>query len=395
MPDWIKRYCERVDGLPVQCLHHEVTGRHVVVALPDPAPTLYLHFDLCSDYHRQGRLLLSAEELLADARTHAARVRVPAPAKAFIYYLIKKIEKPFPFTGFAYLSRVYGEDPSGAHAELCRFFADREASAIVRAFEQADERFLREQKHNLRRQLPRRRNFIATIIGREIPRLVRRVRQPTGLMVAFLGPDGSGKTTLMQGLIDQASPMFRRSKQFHLRPLARRGATGGAPVAAPHAKPPRSRWVSLIKILFWWAEFALGYAINIVPAKIRSTLVVMDRYYDDLLIDPARYRWPGSLRLPAWGLRWVPRPDLMFVLCAEPDVLLSRKQEVERAVLAQQVERYRAWAVHRKACLIEVDRPVDQLVREVERHVLDHMHQRWKTRFASRSPDVERDHVDR
>jgi hypothetical protein len=76
----------------------------------------------------------------------------------------------------------------------------------------------------------------------------------------------------------------------------------------------------------------------------RAGLVVFDRYFQDLQADPKRYRYGG----PAWLLRAAGRlvstPDLVLILDAPEEVVLSRKQEVAREEIARQRGVYRTLA---------------------------------------------------
>src|SRR5437667_8896666 len=71
--------------------------------------------------------------------------------------------------------------------------------------------------------------------------------------VAVLGPDGSGKTTVIEQLVQQLRARGHESAVFHWRPQFRRN--GGPPivVADPHSKPPRSPLASVLKLgyLVW------------------------------------------------------------------------------------------------------------------------------------------------
>jgi len=126
--------------------------------------------------------------------------------------------------------------------------------------------------------------------------------------------------------------------------------------------------MSAAKLLFLWADYVLGYCIRIRPLQARSTLVVFDRYYQDLLIDARRFRYGG----PRWLARLVgaliPMPDLMLVLDAPAHVLQARKQEVSAAESARQADAYRAVfssaALRGRAVLVDATRPLEQVVNE-------------------------------
>jgi hypothetical protein len=79
------------------------------------------------------------------------------------------------------------------------------------------------------------------------------------------------------------------------------------------ANRPRSALTSLAKILVWLME---EWYANLFWDK-KGTLLICDRYYHDLLVDPRRYRYGG----PAWAAKLVGKTDaaartLDFVGCS-------------------------------------------------------------------------------
>ena len=77
------------------------------------------------------------------------------------------------------------------------------------------------------------------------------------------------------------------------------------------------------------------------PVKARTGLVVVERGWWDMCVDPARYR----INAPTWIVKalghLLTQPDLIIVLEAEPDVLMSRKLEVARGELVRQMRQWR------------------------------------------------------
>ena len=65
-------------------------------------------------------------------------------------------------------------------------------------------------------------------------------------IIAFLGPDGSGKTTIIKLLKKKISKKNISSKQYHLFPHFFENRKTII-VKNPHAKKPRSKFLSLIK----------------------------------------------------------------------------------------------------------------------------------------------------
>jgi thymidylate kinase len=176
-------------------------------------------------------------------------------------------------------------------------------------------------------------------------RVWRRQRYPTGLLVAILGPDGAGKTTLIQHLMGNLTGAFRRVDAFHLRPNVLGSEGTHSPVTDPHGKPLLPWWLSLLKLPYYLLDYALGYLFKVRPRLVRSTLVLFDRYYDDLLVDPRRYRYGGPSGLARLARNVIPQPDLFLIVDVPEEALLTRKQEVSPEEVCRQREAYRTLAM--------------------------------------------------
>ena len=150
-----------------------------------------------------------------------------------------------------------------------------------------------------------------------------------GLWVAVFGPDGAGKSAAIQRLTQELSPCFCGIERFHFRPMFRRQWQDSSPVTNPHGKPPRGSLLSMFKLLYWLADYWYGYVAVIRPALLNSSLILFDRYYPDVLVDPVRYRLPAStLWFAKFLARLVPPPDLYILLDVPAEVVQQRKPEV-------------------------------------------------------------------
>jgi serine acetyltransferase/thymidylate kinase len=181
----------------------------------------------------------------------------------------------------------------------------------------------------LRRALRRSAPLSAAGVLGELKRRVERALRPTGMTVAVIGPDGSGKSSVIERVLADLAPAFRGTRYLHLRPrLVGGGKAPVRPATAPHALSPRGRIASVAKLAHMLLDYVAGYALRVWPLRRRSTLVVFDRYYRDLLVDPKRYRYGGPMSLARWTAKCVPDPDLWVLLDAPGDVLQARKSEV-------------------------------------------------------------------
>jgi thymidylate kinase len=190
-----------------------------------------------------------------------------------------------------------------------------------------------------------------------------------GLWVAFLGPDGSGKSSVQEGYVPLMSSLFVSTNRFHLRPRLLRGSAAGmTPNVDPHGQVPRGAFVSVVKLFFIWCDYVLGYALRIRPLLRQGGLVIFDRYYYDFLVDFRRFRYGGPQWPVALLARWVPRPDLLLILNAPAEVLQARKQEVLPEESQRQMNSYREIAQIRwlqgKTRLIDATQPLDEVVQQ-------------------------------
>jgi thymidylate kinase len=212
-------------------------------------------------------------------------------------------------------------------------------------------------------------------------RVWQRWRYPTGLSVAVLGPDGCGKSTLIQRAKAMLVEPFRRTVAFRLRPRLMGWKANDRPVTDPHGKPLYSWWLSLLKIAYYLLDYGLGYLLQVRPRLVRSTLVLFDRYYDDLLVDPCRYRYGGPPGLVRLARRLVPRPHLVLILDAPEDQLLARKREVSPTELRRQRGAYRRLAAELpNAVLLDGSSPAAQVAQDACELALDYLHERYLKR---------------
>jgi thymidylate kinase len=183
-----------------------------------------------------------------------------------------------------------------------------------------------------------------------------------GLLVVVLGPDGSGKSTLIKHLVETTRHAFRGNLLFHWRPglLWQRRQTSDC--TDPHGRAPHSAFWSVARVLSHLFDYWAGYLFQIRKALASSRLVIFDRYYYDLLVDARRYRYGGPRWLITALKPLVPKPDLVLILDAPEHTLLSRKQEVELSEMRRQRNEYRKLALTiPNARLLATDREVAEL----------------------------------
>lgn len=185
--------------------------------------------------------------------------------------------------------------------------------------------------------------------------------------IAILGPDGSGKSSLIAGLRRAWPPSLGPMHTYHLRPRRLDRATPATePVVDPHAEPPRRALASAAVLGAVLADWWIGYWTRIVAQRAKHGFVVFDRHLVDLLVDPRRYRYGGPWWLARAACRLAPRPDLVVVLDAPPEVVRARKQEVTVEESRRQNAAYRRLAADLPgARLVDATAPPEQVLKAV------------------------------
>jgi energy-coupling factor transporter ATP-binding protein EcfA2 len=170
-----------------------------------------------------------------------------------------------------------------------------------------------------------------------------------GTLVVLIGPDGSGKTTLVEaacrilkesgrnverlyfGITHPMLPTKRIMKAFHgKRAPAGPRVNTGVP-RKPGFKTNLSYFLGTVHSLI---DQYLRYWVVARPRLARSRMLLCDRYFYDALASPA----PGFLkRVLDWAtIRLTPRADHVFVLEDDPQAIHDRKPELRVDEIARQ-----------------------------------------------------------
>ena len=220
-------------------------------------------------------------------------------------------------------------------------------------------------------------------------RYAQRIAQPSGMTVLIVGPDGSGKSTLADRIPDACAGLFKRESHHHWRPgiLPRPGAVAGRSVrdpTEPHASAPYGPTVSAALLFYYWIDFFLGEWLVYFPQRVRTGLVVIERGWWDLAVDPARYRLRVSDRLVralGAGLR---KPDVTVSLEGDPQALYARKSELSVDELRRQLTAWRSM-LPSSAGWTSIDclRPISDLCLDVRELVVERLERRAVARLGT------------
>ena len=335
-------------GTVVQAVEHDAACCFVVTRCTRDGEREFVRLDVWTDPDVDGLRFYPGDALLPR----------PTADVAFGCTLSRRIAKgDLGASDCRELAAWYARDPDGCEREVTRLWPRATADRLVGAIRAGRWDVVRREVPALRAALRRRafrRAPIATarrIVTRQVVRARHVLRPAHGLHVVLLGPDGVGKSTVVDALRAEIAPAFARVTVQAVAPALSQLRDGSyrtrathhehARAANPHGLPLHGLATSLLKAAYWLVYYALGHHLFVRPVLARGGLVLRHRHLVDALVDARRYRYSG----PAWVLRvlwWVvPKPDLVILLDAPAETVHDRKAELTVEEIARQRRAYR------------------------------------------------------
>lgn len=203
---------------------------------------------------------------------------------------------------------------------------------------------------------------------------------------SVMAPDGAGKTTFLDALIEEIAFYFTKDVSYghiyHFRPtiLPNLGEIGekvgvmeqDTNYSVPHRAKPAGIISSFIRMTYYWFDYVLGWFLITTKDVLHDRFTIFDRYAYDLIVDPGRTR----LNLPTWirrnFVRFMPEPRLSFYIKVEPEEIYRRKQELQLNEIKRQASDYEKLASKNKRILpIDGNRPVQEMVNDAIKKILE------------------------
>lgn len=211
---------------------------------------------------------------------------------------------------------------------------------------------------------------------------IRRFTKSPGYVIAILGTDGSGKSTIINKITPILNEGFHKGIIYnHLRPnvlpdigviLGKRKKTEEITVVSnPHAEKQSGLIGSLLRWGYYMIDYTVGYLKTVFPViHTKSKVFIFDRYYYDYYIDQKRSR----TNLPNWILKigecFIPKPDLILCLGGDPEKIYNRKPETSLQEVTRQTNVLKQFCTnHKNAVWIDtctdIETSIDQAMEAI------------------------------
>ncbi len=334
----------------VQKIHYDVPFcYYYVLARITAHRVVTIQLDFLYDNIGINRYYLTSNVLLNTRRKYNG-FYIPAPALEAVYVWVKKnVKGRMSREHINNLKNLYKEDSGGVEKTIATYFGRKRREGMRNLILSDD---LSVGKPPARMQYPNLSvSFgLPQVIQKvlyEINRIFHRVANPTGMSIAILSPDGGGKTTVARELLQRLRKCFRRNEYLHWRPSllpemndlirSRHGLSYRSSGPSSHTRSPQNSAKSYIRFFYYLFDFLLGH-FKVKYLKIKTSIIIFDRYYYDYFFDPYRYHFCYQRNLIRGFLPIIPKPDLVFYLDCDTMTLLKRKQEISKVELERQIK---------------------------------------------------------
>lgn len=346
-----------------------------------------LQLDFFTDFGTKNFFKLIPNKIILKRKNKFKNFYIPDPEVELLFLFMRRVIKnDLRESHINKLRFLMNKKPENIKERLFKIFGEELGTSIIKIIESGDEAIFRANLNNYRKALKKwskKNTSLYHVIkcGTSlIRRIINRLIHVVGFSVVFLSPDGGGKSTIANLVLERVSGSFHGGRIQYWRPhlLPAMGrlkfwnpSKDIKTNPQPHAYPKQNPFKSIIRFLYYLTDYLIGYPVKIYWAKVKKNIIIFDRYYYDYFIDLHRYQFNIPKWLPRFFLPIIPSPDMTIYLDAEPEELLSRKQELSLSELKRQVEEYRKIIKKiPKSFIVQTNQPVDDLVKKISYLIL-------------------------
>ncbi len=390
-------------------LHRYDLGNLTALYFSEPDTASVLHLDVFHGaFSWAGIKYLTDDEVLAGAVSRGP-FSIPNPAHEALLLCLASILDGGFFKA-RYLGKIRylltdGETRKCFHDLLSGRFGPSQAEAVQDLISRDSAEFTENRpvpelaralrkslvSRSLRQNPVRASLAVVRFLGAEVLRLIR----PAGMVVVITGPDGAGKSSVIEGVTKRLEEWLPKPATFHWRPgllpdvgvllKVRKASRPGEVNRDPHGQKPHGTGASLFRVFFYFLDYWLGYFALVRRATAKNRVVIFDRYFLDMICDPRRFRLNVSPGLLKFLFRLAPPVDLTFALHAPGEVLFERKAEVTLQESRRQSDAYRSEvSALRTGRVIDANQPLQEVIAEVYRQMGNELARRAETRNSAK-----------
>lgn len=338
----------------------------------------FISFDFLFSIYVRDIVLLTAEECLSDREFNGKLYHVRADKEFLSKFLYNKLLlEPYPEKYAAVRKKAFDNYSDAVNNTLKCVFGKKYTSSATPSMSSVARRMW--SNHFLRQLSSTSRYVWLTACN---------MFYPAGISVGFTGPDGIGKTTIIDNVIEQCHQLYKTVPLYHFRPSLF-GNLGDVAQSAglkkevdrnynnPHRGGKTNIISSLLRLCYYSSDYFAGYFVKVWPNLFKRNIVIFDRYFTDIICDSRRsriYLPPKFLNL--WRKLFIPSLDYNILLTASSETILARKRELDEAGINAINERIDYLAPKKGYLKVLNESTPDAAVTEILNHIFNEQHKK-------------------
>lgn len=171
-------------------------------------------------------------------------------------------------------------------------------------------------------------------------------------IITFSGVDGAGKTTILREFTQILKSNYNiKVKELRHRPsvlpilstikYGKKKAEEKTMEVLPRTGNNTSKLSSFIRFFYYLIDYVLGQWVIYFKYTRKDILVIYDRYYFDFINDARRTNINLKSNFVKFFYRFVFKPEINVFLYASPEIILTRKQEMDEKSIIDLTEKYK------------------------------------------------------
>lgn len=172
-------------------------------------------------------------------------------------------------------------------------------------------------------------------------------------IITFSGVDGAGKTTILTKVKELIENKYNKEVVIlrhrpSILPIlsaikyGKKEAEKKTQEVLPRTGKNKSKVSSFVRFFYYLLDYVYGQWINYFKYTAKGKIIIYDRYYFDFINDGRRTNIDLDSGFIKFFYKFVFKPKLNIFLYADPDVILSRKQEMDKKSIVDLTNKYKS-----------------------------------------------------
>jgi thymidylate kinase len=171
-------------------------------------------------------------------------------------------------------------------------------------------------------------------------------------IITFSGVDGAGKTTILREFTELLQNTYNQEVvELRHRPSVlpilsaikhgKKEAEKKTMEVLPRTGGNKSKLSSYIRFFYYLTDYVFGQWVIYFKYTRKGKTIIYDRYYFDFINDARRTNINLDSTFVKFFYKFVFKPEINIFLYAPPEVILSRKQEMDEKSIVELTGKYR------------------------------------------------------